>query len=367
MGFSRQKFLNQTLLNCHDKTKAFYGELGGFPMVAAQNAQNKQLVVSVFAKAPEELGNFAETNIQQWAQQQSGISSADYEFNRLTITFSVARANPEEYIAQLLHALTEWLKSRGFTPCCNGCGADVYANYYLIEDIGAYYCSGCASSAESTLEDRKIEISSNRVKPLGILAGALAGGLTMFILTFLLWKINIIAPAAGLVAAVVLYACVKSWGGRLPIWGVVVCLGIMLGATIFSLRFAVASDLHQTIGELKAETDISREELDVAKGYLAMYTDDEIFEMTGGQTRAELMDGIEVNEQALEIIEGHDTTMDCYKDLSKLLDIELLSDWKRDYHKGLLYMLLVGMNFSILLMSAAYKESNGHYKMICLG
>lgn len=367
MGFSVKQFSALTFLNCHDKTKALYGEFGGYPMTAVQEPGDKLLAVCIFANAPERLGQFAETGIQQWAQQQSGISSAEYENRRITLKFSTARPNCEEYIEGLLRSLTEMLKNNDFTTCCNGCGADVYGGYYLIENLGAYYCSSCASAAESMLEEQKQEKAAMRANPIGILAGALAGGLTMALLTFILWQMDFIAAASGLAAALVMYACVKKWGGRLPIWGVVLCLAVMLGSTVFSLRYAVAFKLRGSIQEAAATLDVTQEGLDDAKAVLAECTDEEIYELTEGRTRSEIMENIRVSEEALSVTEGHETTMECYKDLSELLDMDLLKDWKKNYYKGLIYLLLIGMLISTCMMIALYSETNGHYKMVWLG
>lgn len=208
-----------------------YGQRAEFEfLMYTPNSQYPYMFsVTVSAKCP--MGTLDKADIKQFVKSVKPIANLTQEGNLLTMTLSSTAKQDKlrENVNISINALIDFMKSRGFTPCCQFCGQQAETACYISGGSYMHLCPECAGRMRNdvTLATKKKDSKSENV--IGGIVGALLGSVLGVICIIVFGRMGRVAVASGIVMAVCTIKGYELLGGKFTKKGVVIsCLMIIV-------------------------------------------------------------------------------------------------------------------------------------------
>lgn len=201
--------------------------------------------VMVSAKCP--MGILDKADIKQFTKSVKPIANLTQEGNLLTMILSSTPKQDKlrENVNISINALIDFMKSRGFTPCCQFCGQQTETACYVSGGRYIHLCPECAGRLRQdvTLASRKND--GKRENVIGGIVGALLGSVIGVICIVIFGQMGRVAAASGIVMAVCTIKGYELLGGKLTKKGVVISCIMMIVMTFFGNNLDWAIDIAQ--------------------------------------------------------------------------------------------------------------------------
>lgn len=215
-----------------------YGQRAEFEfLLYAPNSQYPYMLsVTVGAKCP--MGTLNKADIKQFVKSVKPIANLTQEGNLLTMILSNTPKQEKlrENVNISINALIDFMKSRGFTPCCQFCGQQTETACYVSGGSYMHLCPECAGRMRNdvTLATKKKDNKNENV--VGGIVGALLGSLIGVVCIVVLGQMGWVAAVSGAVLAVCTIKGYELLGGKLTKKGVVISILFMILMTYVGNR-----------------------------------------------------------------------------------------------------------------------------------
>ena len=179
----------------------------------------------------------------------AGLSQKDSLITVIAKNNTKKQDKIRENIQYILDALTAFLRERGFTPCCQTCGASTQTVGFMLKDARLHLCAACAAKAKSENEVKAQERERKSVNIIGGIIGAVVGSLIGVACIVILGQLGYVAAVSGIVMAFCTLKGFDKLGGKLTAVGIVLSCIIMIGMTYFGNRLDWAIEISKAMRE----------------------------------------------------------------------------------------------------------------------
>lgn len=208
------------------------GQKDGYDIIIYAADAGSPYLLTVHTAAKNAYGaNITKEQTKELVKSVKPMTMCSQNGNDITATISAGIGNRvklekmQESMTEGLTALTNFLRGKGFTPCCSICGKE--------EEVSAHRSSGsyyhlCAECEKSMREKIATTNEPKRENVIGGIVGALLGSLLGVICIIVLGQLGYVAALSGAVMALGVLKGYELLGGKLTKKGVVICVVIML-------------------------------------------------------------------------------------------------------------------------------------------
>lgn len=211
-----------------------YGQRNGFQVIvyAADPRYPYLLTVVLGAKSP--MGVLDKSAGKQFAKGEKAVVSLNQEGN--TVTMVLKNTPNQEKLCDnfndSMNALTSFLKSRGYEPCCQFCGQQqVMTSEYDAGGDYMHLCPDCAGRLRQNMALAKQQKQQKKENLVGGIVGALLGSVIGAVCIIFFGQMNRVAVVSGIIMAVCAIKGYELLGGRLTKKGVVISIIMMIVMT----------------------------------------------------------------------------------------------------------------------------------------
>lgn len=215
--------------------KVIYGKRDEFDFIMyAENTSQYPYMFTVTVGAKSSMGVLDKADIKQFIKSEKTIANVIQDGNVIRMIAS-SMPKQEKLIENMninINALIAFLKSKGFTPCCQLCGQQEETAGYVTGGSYMHLCPDCAGRLRQdvTLATKQKESKSENV--IGGIVGAFLGSVIGIICIIVFSQAGgYVAAASGVVMAICTIKGYELLGGKLTKKGVVVSSIMMLVMT----------------------------------------------------------------------------------------------------------------------------------------
>ncbi len=268
MGFDTGAFCRLTGLQYDSKEKTFWGTMqGGYPVFVQIIPRRDTMSLRIVAKLPagktEADLAFA---LEEWRMAHPGAAVLVYRERGLSAIVSQAKDETESRAASVTAELVALAADLGLIPCCMVCGTEDGFSQYLLDGTGVTVCDACKPHVESQMQADTEKHAEEKPNKSGLILGAAAGAVLVFLLTFAVLKLSylsILTGYAGLVAGLLL---MKKLGKKLTRPAVILCAVLCLiagcGASVLHLSGRMAEANRENAAQAETIRASAQELLD---------------------------------------------------------------------------------------------------------
>ncbi len=230
--------------------KALYGLREGFELLvyAEDERYPYSLTVSLSARSP--MGALGKEDYKLFVKNEKPVISLVQEGNLIKMVLKNT-AKQEQLRNNLnygIGALLNFLRSKGFAPCCQLCGQQMETAGYDTKGGYMHLCPDCAGRMRQDVmmaAQQKKEKGENLV---GGLVGALLGSIIGVVCIVIFGQMGRVAVASGIVMAVCTLKGYEMLGGKLTKKGIVIGVLMMLVMTYIGDRIGWAIIIVRELG-----------------------------------------------------------------------------------------------------------------------
>ncbi|MCM1387310.1 MAG: hypothetical protein NC231_08290 [Bacillus sp. (in: Bacteria)] len=217
--------------------KVIYGQKNGFELlIYAENSQYPYNFTVVTA-AKSQMGTLTKEDCKQFAKEEKAVSVLVQVGNEINMKV-IGRGKVNKIcdgMNSAVNALTSFLKSKGFVPCCVLCGQPTQEGMGTTAfDAGGHYmhlCPDCAGRVRNNNELAKQQKQQKGENLVGGIVGALLGSVIGILCIVVLGQMNLVAAISGVIMAVCTIKGYEILGGKLTKKGVVISSVMMIVMT----------------------------------------------------------------------------------------------------------------------------------------
>lgn len=224
-------------LSFNKKSKTFYGQKEGFPVIVHDATVKKTNLFLVIVSARPTTEGLTINDVRQFIAENP-FSTLEPKQSQVAMLIKSSQYPEELYqtIQKSINTLVSLLQSKRYEPCCASCGQNVGTSVYSISDahLNDTYLSLCPACINSVKINMAYDRQKKHENVLGGIAGALLGsviGATLILLLALLGWISVIL---GFVMAVCTFKGYVLLGKKMTKKGIVICTLIVLIMTYVS-------------------------------------------------------------------------------------------------------------------------------------
>lgn len=225
-----------------------YGQRAGFEFIiyAASASYPYMLTVTLGAKFP--MGALDKADVKQFIKSVKPIANLLYENNLVTMVMAntpkLSKLCENANIS--INALIDFLRARGFTPCCQFCGQQVETTGYVNGGSYMHLCFDCAGRLRQDVTLATKKRDSRKENIIGGIVGALLGSVIGIIcMIFFSQAAGKIAAVSGFVMAVCTVKGYELLGGKFTKKGIVISILMMIVMTYVGDRLDWAIEIMQ--------------------------------------------------------------------------------------------------------------------------
>lgn len=238
-------------------TNTIYGIKNGYELLIYATDQRYPYLFTITTAARSAnmmLGKEDISLFKKSVAPAAGLSQKDSLITVIAKNNTNKQDKIRENMQYILDALTAFLRERGFTPCCQTCGASTQTVGFMLKDARLHLCAACAAKAKSENEVKAQDRERKSVNIIGGIIGAVVGSLIGVACIVILGQLGYVAAISGIVMG---YCTLKGFdklGGKLTAVGIVISCIIMIAMTYFGNRLDWSISL---ASELKDYMDLS--------------------------------------------------------------------------------------------------------------
>lgn len=216
----------------YDSTNdVIYGQKDGYDMVvyAADMRYPNMLTIHTAAKNPAD-SPLDKKDSKEFIKANKAVSNCMCKGREIYVILrnQGKLEKLKTALTEALTAVTAFLRSKNYTPCCMICGQEKELKAYRIG--GSYYhlCQDCELKMRENMTAQVHAEEEKKENLAGGIVGALLGSLIGVVCIILLSQLGYVAALSGAVMAVGVLKGYEMLGGKLTKKGIVISIVIML-------------------------------------------------------------------------------------------------------------------------------------------
>lgn len=217
--------------------KVIYGQKNGYELIIYAANSQYPYNFSVVTAAKSQMGTLTKEDCKQFAKGEKAVSVLVQAGNEINMTV-IGRGKVDKMCDSMnsaVNALTSFLKSKGFVPCCVFCGQPTEEGMGTVAfDVGGHYmhlCPDCAGRVRNNNELAKQQKQQKGENLVGGIVGALLGSVIGVLCIVVFGQMNFVAAISGVIMAVCTIKGYEILGGKLTKKGVVISVVMMVVMT----------------------------------------------------------------------------------------------------------------------------------------
>lgn len=210
-----------------------YGQRAEFEfMIYAENSSYPYML-SVTVSAKSSIGALDKADVKQFVKSVKPIANVIQDGNLIRMIMS-STPKLEKLIDNTnngINALIAFMKSRGFTPCCQFCGQQAETAGYVSGGSYMHLCFDCAGRLRQDVTLAAQQKESKRENVIGGIVGAFFGAVIGAVCIIVFARIGRVAALSGFIMAICTIKGYEILGGKLTKKGAVISVLMMLVMT----------------------------------------------------------------------------------------------------------------------------------------
>lgn len=231
--------------------KVIYGQRDGFEFMIYADNSSYPYMLSVAVSAKSSIGTLDKSDIKQFVKSEKPVANVIQEGNVIKMILSSIpkQAKLIESMNNSINALIGFLKSKGFTPCCQLCGQQMETAGYVSGGSYMHLCPDCAGRLRQdvTLASKQKESKSENV--IGGIVGAFLGSIIGVICIVVFAQLGKVAALSGIVMAVCTIKGYELLGGKLTKKGIAISVIMIIAMTFVGNNLDVAIEIAKAWNE----------------------------------------------------------------------------------------------------------------------
>lgn len=231
-----------------------YGEKEGYHLVLFPANETFPYLFSIHTAAKNPMGTvLTKADFEELIENEKSLGVCQQEGNNITANLG-NYPRREQLIASAtegVNALINFLKSRGFAPCCSICGQNNAAASYRSGEKYYHLCENCASDMLGNADKMLKDEAEKKENVIGGVIGALIGSLLGVLCIVLIAMAGYIAAISGAVMAFCILKGYEKLSGKLSKLGIFVSVVLILVMTYVGIRLGMAVKLKKQLGDLQ--------------------------------------------------------------------------------------------------------------------
>ena len=217
--------------------KVIYGQKNGFDLIIYAENLQYPYNFTVVTGAKSQMGTLPREDCKQFVKGEKSVSIITQTGNEINMTV-IGKGKVDkvcECVNSAVNAMTSFLKSKGFVPCCMLCGESAEEGTGTDPfDTGGRYmqlCPVCASKVRNNTTLAKQQKQQKGENLVGGIVGALLGAVIGVACIVIFGQMNRVAAISGVIMAVCTIKGYEMLGGKLTKKGVVISIIMMIVMT----------------------------------------------------------------------------------------------------------------------------------------
>ncbi len=233
-------------------TDVLYGQKEGYQLVLYAPQSNFPYLLCIHTSAKNPAGTIlTKEDFKELTKGVKSLGVCQQEGNNIIVNLG-NYPKREKLIAAAtegVNALLTFLKDKGFEPCCSTCGERAEVASYRSGGSYFHLCGTCASNMLANAEKMTKDKADKEEKVLGGVLGAIMGSLLGVLCIVLIGMAGYVAAISGAVMAICTLKGYEILAGKLSKLGMTVSVVLMVAMTYVGMRFSLAINLLNEIGE----------------------------------------------------------------------------------------------------------------------
>lgn len=229
-----------------------YGEKEGYHLVLFPANNTFPYLFSIHTAAKDPMGTIlTKDDFEELIKNEKSLGVCQQEGNNITVNLG-NYPRREKLIASAtegVNALINFLKSKGFAPCCSICGQNMEVASYRSGEKYYNLCESCASNMLGNADKMLKQKAEKEENVIGGVIGALIGSLLGVLCIVLFSMMGYVAAISGVVMAFGALKGYEMLAGKLSKPGVAVSVVFMVIMTYVGNRLAIAVDVLKKYGD----------------------------------------------------------------------------------------------------------------------
>lgn len=221
-----------------------YGSKNGYEIMVYADTPSYPYILTVALGAKSPMGMLGKAETKQFAKENKAVVSLSQDGNvvKMVLKNMAKQSALCEGLGNSINALTSYLRSKGFEPCCQFCGQLVGTAGYEVSGSFMHLCPDCAGKLRQDITLSAKQKQQKNENVIGGIVGALLGSLIGILCIVFFGQLDRVAAVSGVVMAVCTIKGYELLGGKFTKKGVVISIVIMVIMTYVgnSLTWAIA-------------------------------------------------------------------------------------------------------------------------------
>ncbi len=335
MGFHAMSFAEATGLHWEKKHKLFWGNLQGFPVYLKWYRRRNLLLLEVHGDcANESVQADSELLVQQWP----GLVQMQYQNNILQAVISMPSKEPNRQVQEHLEAVLAFAAAHGMEGCCLRCKTGEGLQAYHLNGKGVTFCSGCADTVQKNLEQHQTKCTQMQSRPMGIMAGTVAGLVLLIGLTWVTFEFGYSSVLIGFAAVWLGTWLMKRFGKKIPKVAAVTFSALMCIAVVATPLVYVAHRVTEIA--VTYETDVKNEIASYEAAVQFLATEGDLLSAVGRAELGERIAELKSDIGYYRFLSTQPTTLDALLHMPQWMNMETFGGVLRVALLGLISVLV---------------------------
>lgn len=252
-----QEVAQATGLHYDEANDLFHGVRDGFDFIAYAANENQPFALVLHTAAKSADGSVLDKKtIKAFQKSSKNVGYLGQKNMDIRVTVPATAKNLQNAVNECISATTTFLRSNGYSPCCDLCGQNVETGAQKMG--GEYYhmCPDCEMKMRSDVALKAQQTAQKKENIVGGIVGALLGSLLGALSILVLSQLGYVAALSGAIMAVCVLKGYEMLGGKLTKKAIVISVIIMIVMTYFGDRVDWAIILFRDAGGADAGFNI---------------------------------------------------------------------------------------------------------------
>lgn len=232
-----QEVAQTTGLHYDEANDLFHGVRDGFDFIAYAADENQPFALVLHTAAKSADGSVLDKKtIKAFQKSSKSVGYLGQKNMDIRVTVPATAKNLQNAVNECISATTSFLRSNGYSPCCDLCGQNVETGAQKMG--GEYYhmCPDCEMKMRSDVALKAQQTAQKKENIVGGIVGALLGSLLGALSILVLSQLGYVAALSGAIMAVCVLKGYEMLGGKLTKKAIVISVIIMIVMTYFGDR-----------------------------------------------------------------------------------------------------------------------------------
>lgn len=228
-----------------------FGERNGYSVLIYAADNRYPYLLTVSTSALPSTGIFlGKEDKKQFVKDNKSVISLNQQGNVITMVVKNTTKIDKltEVLNEALNNMTDYLRTKGYEPCCQNCSQKTGTNPYVIGTSYVLLCQECGDRVNQDVSALAQQSLQKKENVIGGIVGALLGSVIGILCILFFSQMGRVAALSGVVMAVCTLKGYEMLGGKLTKKGMVISILIMLLMTYIGDRVDWALMIVREVG-----------------------------------------------------------------------------------------------------------------------